>query len=231
MLQAESVAGRIVAKQYGAGEISNGWGGAEFSGEQAYDGFFTTPGAVYLAAIGDAPGVNYPATSPDVIAAGGTSLNRNLVNYTLNETAWQDSGGGPSAFESRPTYQNSIEDIVGAYRGTPDFSVTSNPNNGVWLYDSFPLEVSVSIPPQYSTGWFVAGGTSVATTVLAGMLNSRGGFAASSADELQTIYDNLGSDNFFDIIAGNCGPYGGYLAVSGWDFCTGVGSPDGLGGF
>lgn len=233
LFQAESVAGRILAKQYGAGEISNGWGGSEFSGEQAYDGFFTTPGVVYSAAIGDAPGVDYPATSPNVIAAGGTSVNRDLLVTppTLNETAWQDSGGGPSAFEYRPSYQYDIKGIVGTYRGTPDVSVTSNPNNGVWVYDSFPFEVSVSIPPQFSTGWFVAGGTSVATTMLAGMLNSRGTFAASSADELQTIYGNLGSANFFDIIAGNCGPYGGYSAVNGWDFCTGVGSPDGLDGF
>jgi hypothetical protein len=29
---------------------------------------------------------------------------------------------------------------------------------------------------------------------------------------------------------GSCGPYMGYFASSGWDFCTGLGSPRGYSG-
>ena len=230
LLLAESVAGGIVGNQ-GGGEVSNGWGSSEFSGELGLDRFFTSPGVVYLAASGDAPGIEYPAASPNVIAAGGTSLNRDVPAATLNESAWQDSGGGPSAFEPRPSYQSAIASTVGDARGTPDVSVTANPNSGVWVYDTVPVELSAGFPTQFAAGWIVAGGTSVSTTMLAGMINSRGDFASTSAQELTTVYGNLGSANFFDIAIGNCGPYGGYAAVAGWDFCTGVGSPAGAGGF
>jgi kumamolisin len=231
LFSAELVAADLVAERFGAGEVSNGWGGSEFSTEKSYDVFFTRPDVVYLAAVGDSPGVDYPATSPNVIAAGGTSLNRDFKNGALTETAWQDSGGGPSVFEQRPAYQDKVASIVGNVRGTPDVAFSANPNNGVWVYDSFPVELEVSYPVQFSTGWLVVGGTSVSTTALAGIINSRGKFRASSAGELDTIYTNLKTSNFFDIASGNCGPYGGYPSATGWDFCTGVGSSDGLGGF
>ena len=44
----------------GRGEVSMSWGGAEFSSETSLDAFFTSPGVVYFAAAGDAPGVIYP---------------------------------------------------------------------------------------------------------------------------------------------------------------------------
>lgn len=52
------------------------------------------------------PDTSYPASSPYVIAVGGTNLFTN-TNYTYDyEVAWEASGGGPSYFESPPFWQN-----------------------------------------------------------------------------------------------------------------------------
>ncbi len=73
---AVQLASKLVAAA-GGGEVSMSWGGAEFSGETTLDGIFTTPGVVYFASTGDSPGVQYPSASPNVIAAGGTTISRN----------------------------------------------------------------------------------------------------------------------------------------------------------
>lgn len=204
------------------GQLSMSWGGSEFSGETAYDAFFRTHNVVYFAAAGDAPGVDYPSASPAVVSAGGTSTNRNPFNGSFEvESAWQSSGGGPSAYEALPSYQNAVAATVGfATRSTPDVSFDSDPNTGVWVYDSTPLDDEA--------GWWIVGGTSVATASLAAIVNAANHHAANSAAELTTIYGGLGGSNFRDIQYSNCGPFGGFWAVSGWDFCTGVGSVLGL---
>ncbi len=70
------------------------------------------------------------------------------------------------------------------------------------------------------------GGTSVATPALAGVVNAAGGFAPSTNVELLTIYGNRKfSAEYEDTKQGYCGPYAGYAAIVGWDFCTGVGVP------
>jgi len=72
LLAAERVAGNLVASA-GGGEVSNSWGGDEFATETSFDSTFTAPGVVYFASSGDQPGVQYPAASPNVVAAGGTT--------------------------------------------------------------------------------------------------------------------------------------------------------------
>ena len=161
------------------------------------------------------------------MCTGGTTTARNpYTGDFLYELTYEDGGGGWSAYEPIPSYQSSIRSIrrlVGYARGVPDLSFDSNPNTGVWIYDSNEYE-------GY-TGWWTVGGTSVASASLAGVVNSAGHFASSSAAELTTIYGHLGVWNdFHDIWAGICGPYAGYVATMGWDFCTGVGSPVGYGG-
>lgn len=226
LLKAEAVASKLVAAN-GGGEIENGWGGSEFSGESSLDSSFTTSGIVYVAAAGDSPGVEYPAASPNVVSAGGTSISRNpspgaSQGAFQGESAWQLGGGGPSAFESIPAYQASISTIVGTARGTPDISLDGDPDSGVWIYDSNPM--------GGVKGWFIVGGTSVSSAALTGILNAANHFYNSTNDELTVVYGNLGTSDFRDITLGNCGPYVGYQAASGWDFCTGVGSDLGLSG-
>lgn len=203
----------------GTGEVSMSWGGGEFSSETSYDSYFTTPGVVYFASSGDAPGTIWPGTSPHVVSAGGTTLRRNpYTGNFIEERSWEDAGGGPSLYEKIPSYQSVIKSIVGTQRGVPDVSFDANPITGVWVWDSNYLE-------ETGGGWFIVGGTSVSSPNLAGIVNSAGGFAASSNAELTKIYKNLGvATAFTDIKLGDCGPYTGYLAVTGWDPCTGVGS-------
>ncbi len=210
----------------GTGEVSMSWGGSEFTGEASNDFHFNNPGLVYFAASGDTGGaVIYPSASVNVVSSGGTTLHFSSGTFT-GETGWSGSGGGPSAFELRPSYQNVIQSIVGSARGTPDFSFDADPNSGVSVFDSTSC--------QGLSGWLVFGGTSVASPSLSGIVNlaaSTNGFAASSNAELTKIYNAYNSANystdFRDITSGTAGSF---TATTGWDFVTGVGSNKGLNG-
>ncbi len=208
----------------GFGEVSMSWGGSEFSSESSYDSHFTKPGVVYFAASGDTGGQTiYPSASPNVVAAGGTRINRDNLGNFLSETGWSGSGGGPSLYESRPSYQNGISTIVGSTRGIPDFSFDADPASGVSVYDSTSC--------QGFSGWLVFGGTSVASPSLSGIVNLAGHFYASSQQELGTMYSDLVSPDswnptdFRDILSGTAGSN---TAKAGWDFVTGIGSNQGL---
>jgi subtilase family serine protease len=221
LLTAEAVASRLVASA-GGGEVSNSWGGNEFAGETTLDSAFTTPGVVYFASSGDQPGLQYPAASPNVVAAGGTTTAHDpLTGNFLSERPWDLAGGGLSAFEARPSYQDSIQTIVGASRGVPDLSFDSNPVTGAWVFDSTPVQGAGS-------GWFILGGTSLAAPALAGIVNAAGSKLPSSHAELNLVYSNLAiTTDFTDIRSGFCGPTAGFSAKLGWDPCTGVGSVKG----
>jgi subtilase family serine protease len=226
---AVSVASSLVQK-HGGGEVSMSWGEGEFSGQTAYDSLFTIPKVVYFASAGDSPGVIYPSTSPNVVAVGGTSLSTNLItgNFIL-ENVWQDAGGGLSAFESRPNYQKGISYIVGQQRGVPDVAAVANPNTGVWVLDNF---VAPDYGSTYCGGtpcWLIVGGTSVSSPTWAGIVNAAGSFRASTNAELSEMYSQNESV-FNDITLGTCGVYIGYFASRGWDFCTGLGSPQSYSG-
>lgn len=217
LLKAVSKASSLVAAN-GGGEVSMSWGGSEFASQRLYDSYFVKSGVVYFAAAGDNPGVIWPAASPNVASAGGTSISRDASGNFQMELAWSSTGGGPSRFENRPSYQNGISAIVGSKRGTPDVAAVADPNTGVWVYNT-----------GYCNGWCIVGGTSVATPVWAGIANAAGAFATSSGSELTTIYGNLGNAaDFTDIVSGTCGPNLGYISGAGWDFCTGIGSALGL---
>ena len=214
LLKAVSVANSLL-KAAGGGEVSMSWGGSEFSWESYYNSYFTQLGVVYFAASGDTSGLIWPSTSPNVVSVGGTSISRNPTTGNFQqEMAWQSGGGGPSAYESRPGYQNGISAIVQSRRGTPDVAADADPSTGVWVY-AYP-------------NWYIVGGTSVSAPVWAGVVNSAGSFAVATQNELGTVYANFGNAaDFADTVHGSCGPNQGYLAGAGWDFCTGVGSPVG----
>lgn len=219
LICAVTVASGLVQKA-GGGEVSISWGSSEFPSELTLDSVFTTPGVVYFASAGDSPGASYPSASPNVVSVGGTSVSRNPVTGAfIGENVWQDSGGGPSAFEPRPVYQNGLASIVGSHRGTPDIVADANPYTGAWVLDNF-------MPPRGCTSlcWYIVGGTSLSAPMWAGIVNAAGSFSTSSNAELTKLYGDPNS-NFNDIALGSCGPYIGYVASAGWDFCSGHGSP------
>jgi len=212
LMTAVTDAGNLVSAA-GGGEVSMSWGSSEFSGETAYDGFFTKSGVVYVASAGDSAGVEYPSASPNVVAVGGTTISRNPNTGNFQqELSWQQTGGGPSAYESRPSYQTNIASMTGSVRGVPDVAAIADPTTGVWVYQD--------------GSWSIVGGTSVAAPVWAGIINAAGKFSRSSVIELAMIY---GSPSGYSPVAnGDCGPYEGYLAMNPWSFCTGHGSPKGV---
>ena len=223
----------IVVEAAGGGEVSMSWGFSEFPGELSDDPIFTTTGVAYIAATGDNPGTDYPSVSPNVIAAGGSAVRRNPFNGNLiGRGVWQETGAGPSFYEPRPAFQNAIKSafplIVRGMRGVPDLSFDSDPDTGVWIYDSFPIPGALGVD---GSNWFVFGGTSVAAQALAGIINVGGHFSSSSALELARIYNHRTfTSDYTDIASGNCYYYDSFSAMAGWDYCTGVGTPVGYGG-
>ncbi len=211
----------------GGGQVSMSWGGAEFSTEAQSDSVFTGAGVVFFASSGDSEGTIYPSVSPNVIAVGGTTVARNPSTLAFeSEVAWEDTGGGYSLFEARPSFQSSLSSIVGAHRGVPDVAAVGNPRTGVWVYLSYDNTYSGTL-----YAWNILGGTSVASPLWAGIVNRAGHFSASTAAEETLIYNNAkASAGFRDVASGTCGYYEGYAAVSGWDPCSGNGAPQGSAG-
>ena len=213
---AVTVASNLVSAA-GGGEVSMSWGGGEFSAETTYDSVFTGPNVVYFASAGDSPGVSYPSASPNVVSVGGTTLSTDpIAGNFLYENVWQDTGSGPSRFEPAPTYQAGISKT----RATPDVAADANPYTGVWVLDNFQ-------PPAGCTPncWYIVGGTSVSSPMWAGIVNVSNTFAASTNAELISLY-GANRALFNDITLGSCGSYLGYSASAGWDFCSGLGSPN-----
>jgi kumamolisin len=148
------------------------------------------------------PAVDFPASSQNVLACGGTTRPRNGI-----EVAWQGSGGGYSTVFDIPSYQNL--DVGGQHRGVPDVAGNADPDTG------YNLEVNGSA--------IVLGGTSAVAPLWAGLIaliNQQLGRSVG----LVNVDLYQGSDVTADITAGNNGYY---AATSGWDPVTGLGAPNG----
>jgi hypothetical protein len=214
-------------RQPGVTAVSMSWGGSEFLGESLYDSYFTTPsnhaGVTFLAASGDSGawyGAEWPASSPNVVSVGGTSLHVvNLQGSYSYETAWGGSGGGFSDFEDEPTYQYGVQNT--GLRTTPDVAYNANPYDSYWVYDSTGLG-----------GWNVVGGTSAGAPQWAGLVAiANEGRALAGKGSLdgrsQTLYalyklETTSSLSYYhdETSGGN-----GYAASAGYDLATGLGSP------
>ena len=221
LFQAEQVAANLVAAA-GGGQVSNSWGNNEFAGETgaAFTSPFVKNKVVFFASTGDADVTSFPAVLPQLVAAGGTTVRRDGSGNLLNpaEATWNNAGAGKSSVVARPAFQNPVASVVGTKRGIADLAAVANPDTGVWV--------------RFRSSWFSVGGTSVSSPLLAGIANLAGHFAASTAIEQSLIYGHLGTGAFRDIknASSKCGVGNALRALVGYDFCTGVGSPQGLAG-
>ncbi|MBS0431758.1 MAG: xanthorhodopsin, partial [Proteobacteria bacterium] len=171
-------------------------------------------GADECVAFGFPPAKNsasYPASSPYVIAASGTTLNATSSTYG-RETVWASSGGSPSSFESAPSWQNSR--TYGTYKGSrgPDVAFDANPTTGAIIYVSA------------NGGYVQVGGTSLSAPLFTGSwarLLGNGAVDPMTAAG-QQLYA-LPASYFHDVRSGN---NHGYIARPGWDWATGLGSLD-----
>jgi kumamolisin len=219
LFDAVQKANSLIAEHGGKGEVSMSWGESEFSGETADDSNFTEPGVVYFASSGDSPGTEYPSASVNVVAVGGTVINRNSSGDYTDQTAWSDGGGGDSSQEPIPSFQSAISGIVGTHRGVPDVALNAGTETAIY---------NTGGGLTCGSGWEEVEGTSIAAPSTAGIINNAGTFNTSSNAENTEMYSNLGNSSVFtDITSGSCGTHS---ATTGWDFCTGLGVPNGFSG-
>jgi hypothetical protein len=217
-------------QQTGVVVVSISWAASEFAAEKLYDSDFTTPpghiggsglpgGITFVAASGDNGGiVAWPASSPNVLSIGGTTLTLDDNNQTTSEIGWSGSGGGLSSYEPAPNYQLPFQTT--GMRTTPDFAYNADLATPFWTYAS-----------NYG-GLQAVYGTSAGAPQWAALIALADQALASngigSLDGLsQTIPDlyNLAtvsySTYYNDIVDGN----NGYQAGPGYDLVTGIGTP------
>jgi subtilase family serine protease len=152
--------------------------------------------------------VEYPASSPYVIAVGGTTLNSDSSLNYKSESAWAYSGGGISDAEAQPSWESSLS---ASYRQVPDVAFDADPTTGTILYFNGAVYSQV-------------GGTSLASPLFVGawaVLESANNNSLGFAPQL--IYSNIGQLNnasaIHDVTSGNNGYYStqsGYDDVTGW---------------
>ena len=201
-----------------AAQVSISWGYGEWNGQTSYDFHFNKPGVTFCAATGDSGGAaTWPATNPNVVAVGGTHLSVDSAGNRLGESAWQDSSGGRSRFESEPYWQQGWQSS--GWREAPDVSADAALTPGVALYDSVPDEGYV--------GWQTVGGTSVATPLWAALFALANSLRASHLNGAPPALYTLGnpsqlSSYFFDITTG---ANRRYSTTYGYDLVTGLGTP------
>jgi hypothetical protein len=205
--------------------VSMSWGlPEEFTDETYYDQRCALVSSLCSVSTGDYgyPG-SYPAYSPYVLAVGGTSLTIGTDGSVLDEQAWAGSGGGQSWVEPAPAYQKGVVSAGG--RGIPDVSFDADPETGVAVYDTTPV--------NGQTGWFQVGGTSLGAPAWAAIVASadqlraakgRAKLTAADSSALKAIYGSAGK--LGDVTTGA----NGYCPATctagpGYDFVTGEGSP------
>ncbi|HDR9510713.1 peptidase S53 [Burkholderia cepacia] len=158
--------------------------------------------------------VEYPASSPYVVAVGGTSLYTNGNGSYAGETAWDNSGGGVSVVEPIPAWQSNVSQLNRQpYRGVPDLAFDADPDSGALVIVGGQL--------------LTVGGTSLAAPLfaatwarmLSGPCVTSLGFAAPTLYRFQATTPAI----FHDVTYGT---NGAYSAGPGWDFVTGWGSPN-----
>jgi kumamolisin len=169
--------------------------------------------------------VDFPASSPNVLACGGTTLDVATGSKTVsNEVVWNDgadggaTGGGVSDSFPLPSYQQDAGVPPSANaggkigRGMPDVAADADPETGY----------SVRVDGTDT----VTGGTSAAAPLWAGLiarLNQSLGQPVGFLNPM--LYGAIAQAGVFrDITSGN---NGAYSAGPGWDACSGWGSADG----
>ena len=210
-----------VAASLGATSISNSYGTPE-SANSAWDQSYIHKGVYVTAASGDwGYGLYFPAASRYVIAVGATQLSLLPDNEYSSETAWSGTGGGCSAYQDAWNFQEAVPNWnltgCGTKRSVADLSAVGDPSTGVAVYDSTAY--------GGQSGWWVVGGTSASSPIVAAALTLSG---TLPTDMLGSPYVYAHQANFRDVTTGSNGSCGTTAcnATTGYDGPTGLGSPN-----
>jgi hypothetical protein len=183
---------------------------------------FGAPGVTYVASAGDSA---YFAAEPSrfgsVVSVGGTLLSRRGSIYS--EVVWPDTGGGCAPDVTKPSWQH---DPSCSGRTANDVAAVA------WAaaeYDSYSYN-----------GWLTAGGTSIASPIVAGAFALAGNATKQDGGKtFWTLSDKKRQEDLHVISSGSNGCprrlRGSYLCTAGTDKFgtysgpTGWGTPNGIG--
>ncbi|MGB8985219.1 MAG: hypothetical protein WCC37_01180, partial [Candidatus Sulfotelmatobacter sp.] len=208
-----------------------GWTPADPSTLDPYFEQMAAQGQNFFAASGDssawsASNEAWPADDANIVSVGGTDLTTSsAAGPWKSETAWADSGGGISPDSIPiPSWQKLSGVITSSNKGSttlrngPDVSANAN----------FTFYVCADQTTCTANDY---GGTSFAAPMWAGYLALANQQAAANGDTIgfidpilypAALTSSYGT-YFHDITSGSCGTYSG---ITGFDLCTGWGSPN-----
>lgn len=199
------------------------------------------------------PNPQYPASDPHVLSVGGTNLVLFKNGNYRNESVWNDgdncispclqpndgaTGGAPSTIFDNTLLPNQALLTGSTKRSVADVAYNASPNTGVVIYIGFsaagvaPGTYAVGGtsqgPPQY------AGIVAVANQLRAAINKKPLGFVTDYLYRFYTGDQSTKNPPFHDVTQGdNAFPTGlpsplntEYLAKSGYDFPTGLGTPN-----
>jgi len=164
--------------------------------------------------------VDFPASSPHVLACGGTKLDANGATI-VSEVVWNElannegaTGGGVSNVFALPSWQAKAHvpapGVSTGGRGVPDVAGNADPATGYTI--------------RVDGKTIVLGGTSAVAPLWAGLVAVANHQLGTQAGFIQpAIYAARAASAFNDITQGN---NGAFSAGPGWDACTGLGSPN-----
>ena len=190
-------------------------------------------------------------SSSDVISSALSYIPEQVWNDDSSQAGLSSGGGGVSVLTARPSWQTGVTGIPsGNFRLVPDISLSSSPNNAGYLYCSSDSTTRVTgscangFRDSNNTNLTVAGGTSFAAPIFAGMLaiingklNSTGqgvvnptlyALAANSTTYASAFHDITSGGNQCTAGTTYCSTAGTseYPATTGFDQASGLGSID-----
>jgi xanthomonalisin len=180
-------------------------------------------------------GVSEPATSPNVVAVGGTALSTSGTTTWSGETVWNEglaavnpgsgdnnqrlwaTGGGVSLFESAPAWQTTALGSSVTKRELPDVAFDAASSSGALIVINGQANQQV-------------GGTSLASPLFVGLwarIESANNNTLGLPTQNMYAYFPKDATPLHDVTSGNNGYNGyGYNAAAGYDNTTGWGSLD-----
>lgn len=243
--QYHAITSAIADTEYRPSVLSCSWGGAEAahtpSFMHALDRWFQTAAVIGMTVCcstgdfgdgtmrrGATPNVltaQFPATSPHILACGGTALDPAAGTETAWNQVWggmaMAGGGGFSEVFPLPEWQRAAGidpakwipkgNTSGNGRAIPDIAAKAN------MAEGYSIPIGGTPVP--------AGGTSAAAPLWAGLVALLNEGLKGRAGSLNALfYDGTLDAALRDIVEGDTGQF---RTCKGWDACTGWGSPNG----